>query len=418
MKRQVMVALVSVAALAVLILAVPLGLQAYRLDVAETELLLERDAALVARAVPVTFDSSPTPVVLPLLSRDRTVTLYDDDGVRIQGPGPATGDALVDQALVGSTVRGFVGPDFVVALPLTSDTEIVGAVRVAVPADILQRDTAATVALIVAAALIALGVASLVAWRLAVALTEPVTNLADTADRLGAGDFTARVGTTRFPEINRAGESLNDAAQRIATLVERERHFTADVSHQLGTALTRLRILLDDDRPDQKTVVDGEISRMTATLEHLMTLARGDAASRVVVDVTTLAADARARWDPAATNAGRRLDVRGAPAMTLAASAAVDQILDVLIDNALQHGQGHVRVAVRAIGGAVAVDVSNEGPAIDDDADLFVGHSSKAGGHGIGLALARRLAEAEGGRLTLSRRQPGATFTLLLPPAG
>jgi signal transduction histidine kinase len=89
----------------------------------------------------------------------------------------------------------------------------------------------------------------------------------------------------------------------------------------------------------------------------------------------------------------------------------------VLIDNATVHGAGPVTVAVRAASGAVAVDVSDEGPGVSEPQGvLFSERAVRRDGHGVGLALARRLAEAEGGRLHLTRPSP-PVFTLLLPAA-
>jgi signal transduction histidine kinase len=123
---------------------------------------------------------------------------------------------------------------------------------------------------------------------------------------------------------------------------------------------------------------------------------------------------------------GRRLRVDVSPAVpvTTAAAAAVRQVLAVLLDNAVRHGAGTVTVTVRDAGGALALDVADEGPGIDVDAPRPPRPPAGSGpgpgaGHGIGLALARELAEAEGGRLRLSRPSP-PVFSLLLParPAG
>jgi signal transduction histidine kinase len=87
----------------------------------------------------------------------------------------------------------------------------------------------------------------------------------------------------------------------------------------------------------------------------------------------------------------------------------------VLLANAQGHGAGTVSVVVRDADTAIAVDVADQGPGIAEPEELFRRRTSRAADHGIGLALARALAEAEGGRLLLSRPGPGPVFTLLLP---
>ena len=99
-----------------------------------------------------------------------------------------------------------------------------------------------------------------------------------------------------------------------------------------------------------------------------------------------------------------------------ASAPAINQVLDVLIGNALQHGRGTVTVRARHAPRSIAIEVSDEGPGPPTDADdVFRRRPASATGRGIGLALARSLTEAEGGRLTLSRAGPGPRFTLLLP---
>jgi signal transduction histidine kinase len=105
-----------------------------------------------------------------------------------------------------------------------------------------------------------------------------------------------------------------------------------------------------------------------------------------------------------------RLDLQPDAPATGAAVAAVRQVLAVLLDNAARHGAGTVTLTVRDADGALAFDVADDGPGMDD----VVPPRGRTGGHGIGLAPARRLAEAEGGRLWLSRPAP-PVFTLLLP---
>jgi signal transduction histidine kinase len=100
-----------------------------------------------------------------------------------------------------------------------------------------------------------------------------------------------------------------------------------------------------------------------------------------------------------------------------ASAGAVRQVVDVLVDNAVVHGAGTVALVVRDAGATVAIDVRDEGDGPPDPAAVFPSRQDGASGHGIGLALARALAEAEGGRLVLSRARP-PVFSLLLPAAG
>ena len=133
------------------------------------------------------------------------------------------------------------------------------------------------------------------------------------------------------------------------------------------------------------------------------------------IDVRPLLDQIRQRWNGPLAAAGRPLQIDAPSPLRRAriSAPAAGQILDVLLDNAHRHGQGPVTVTVRDSSDIVAIDVVNAGPAITGDPRaLFVRRSPDAAGHGIGLALARSLAESEGGRLVLTRPDP-PTFTLL-----
>lgn len=115
---------------------------------------------------------------------------------------------------------------------------------------------------------------------------------------------------------------------------------------------------------------------------------------------------------------GRALDVRaedGLPAGR-GSVAAARQVVGALLDNAVTHGTATVTLALRDAGGTLAVDVADEGSGPGDPELMFRRRADGAPRHGIGLSLARSLAEAEGGRLVLSRPRP-PVFTLLLPAA-
>ena len=266
--------------------------------------------------------------------------------------------------------------------------------------------------------IVAIGASWLMARRFTTRLVRPLEELATAAGQLGAGDFTVRGPRTGIAEIDRVGEALDATAARIAETLERERAFSAEASHQLRTPLTGLRLqleaALETPDADPRAAIRAGIAsadRLERTIEDLLALGRERRAPRAELDSTP----SWRRSGRPARRCFRRTGARcGSPAQdpppARVAAAAVRQVLGVLLDNAATHGRGTVTLVARDAGGALAIDVADEGPDLGET-DPF---ATAAAGHGIGLRLARSLAEAEGGRLRLSRPDP-PTFTLLLP---
>ncbi|MEU6036723.1 HAMP domain-containing sensor histidine kinase [Actinomadura sp. NPDC047616] len=204
------------------------------------------------------------------------------------------------------------------------------------------------------------------------------------------------------------------AARRLDHAFARERRYGEHVAHQLRTPLTSMLIGLEAalERPgaDLGAVIRTAVRRghrLADTVDDMLLLARGRQV-RELLDVRHLLDGVRDVWLPQAERAGRRLTVH-VPARfprVRAARAALVQILNVLVDNALAHGRGDITLTARHRGTVVAIDVADRGVA---------GHRRAApAGHGIGLALARALAEAEGGRL-LARTDGPTAYTVEIP---
>jgi signal transduction histidine kinase len=257
---------------------------------------------------------------------------------------------------------------------------------------------------------------------MAARLAHPLEQLSLTARRLGDGDFTVRAHPAGVPEIDSVGSALDTTAQRIGAMLDRERSFSANASHQLRTPLTGLRLQLDAalDSPstDARAAIHSGIAaadRLERTINDLLTLARDTGSTTETADLDKLLAEVHQGWHGLLTAQQRQLQISTDDAPPPRASpAAIRQILAVLLDNAVTHGQGTVTVTARDAGDALAIDVSDEGPGIDSQTDIFARRRTTATGRGIGLALARSLAEAEGGRLWLAKPAP-PTFILLLP---
>lgn len=225
-------------------------------------------------------------------------------------------------------------------------------------------------------------------------------------------------------ELDDAADALNATAERLGQMVTRERAFSTDASHQLRTPLTAARVRLEStlaspskDRDEAMRDALGDIDRLEETVESLLALARDTEPNDVAIDLAAVLADVEERWHGILAAAGRplRMDPDVSAGDARGSASAVRQILDVLVDNALHHGAGTVTITTRDLPGAVAVDVRDEGPGADRPQEqLFERRSPDATGRGIGLALARSLAEADGGRLVVAASELGSTFTLLL----
>lgn len=415
--RIVRLALVAAAA-ALVLFGLPLGAAAYAFSVAEERASLQRLADFAALSVQEDLTHDRSPDRLPEGPDGEKVALYDDQGSLLQGEGPTRGDGPVQRALD----RGLPArppDDLVVAAPVSDTHQVVGVVRVAAPAGAVTR-TLVPVSLATAALA---GLVLLAVWflarRLALRLSRPMQQIAIDADRLGDGDFGIRPRPTEIGEVDLIGSALGRTAQRLDDLLARERAFSAEASHQLRTPLAGLRLRLEStlDRPDRltrATIEDGlaSIDRLERTVDELLLLAREQRAAAVPADLDRLMTEARDEWSDRLAHAGRgftayRPEDLSDPA---ASAAAVRQIVAVLLDNAAQHGAGSVALTARDAGpDVIAVDVADEGPGVPDGV-----LDDRDGSRGIGLSLARRLAESDGGRLTVSDHRP-ATVTVLLP---
>jgi signal transduction histidine kinase len=416
---------VLAAVLAIALFGVPLagGVLKYAKSNERTKLLLGADAAAAAVSADVLRGKMPTDLRDP---NDGThLAVYVDRGLRILGTGPEGGDPAVYAALHGEISNKDLNGELVVAVPVTHDTDVIGAVRAASPVMAVYRQVVLVWLGMLGLGGLAIGMVWLVARRQARRLARPLEELSEAARRLGQGDFSVRTIPAAIPEIDSVGSALNSTAGRLDAMLARERSFSADASHQLRTPLTGLRLRLEAalEHPGQdlrQAITDGiaAADRLEQTIEELLALARDTRSSNATpLDLPVLLDEIEAGWHDRLAAQDRALHVAVDPLapVSLASTAAVRQVLTVLLDNAATHGSGTVSVAVRNAADALAIDVSDEGTGITaPEPELFTRRSRLADGHGIGLALARSLAEAEGGRLRLTRPAP-PTFTLLVP---
>jgi signal transduction histidine kinase len=371
-----------------------------------------------------------TDVVDGLLSRRHSprvsLGVYGSDGRLLAGQGPAVPEDLVLRSAVNLVEAEQVDRSgIVVAVPVPADdSKETVVVRAAEDSHEYLEHTYVSWAAMAGIAAVVLVVVAAVGRSRARRIARPLQSLAQAADLLGRGDFSVRAVRAGVAEVDAASRSLERTARRLGGLVERERAFSSDASHQLRTPLTAVRLGLEaalitpgaDLRQASADALVG-LDRLEQTVLDLLTLARDTGGTRDRADVVAVVEDVAGAWRPRAAARGRTLDVvaRERPVQAAVSEPALRTVLDVLLDNALVHGDGAVRVTVRPAEGAVVVEVCDEGPGVAGDARrIFVRRSADAKGTGIGLSLARSLVEADGGRLELVRAAP-ATFAVLLP---
>jgi len=422
-RRRIVGLTVLAAVLSTCLFGVPLAAAAARYFISDERGELERSADTTALAISGDLTRAQRPSALPKPENGTEVTVYDAAGVRVAGPGPQSVD-LVRRTLRGSVASGDLGSRMAVAVPVSDGDTITGAVLVTADHSQVYRRIGESWLAMLGLAVAAVAASWLLARRQAQRLTQPLERLCVAAERLGGGDFSVRTSPTGVTEIDSVNTSLDRTAERLGSLVERERSFSADASHQLRTPLTGLQLGLESalatPDADLRAAMHDALEaagRLESTVTDLLALARDSPSGSPPLDLDRFLDGIRTRWHGPLAAAGRplRVEVRHPLPGTRMSSAAAEQIVDVLIENALRHGRGAVTVRVRDAERALAVDVSDEGsPITGDPQELFRRGSTVAGGSGIGLALARRLAESERGRLVLSSASP-PRFTLLAP---
>lgn len=407
MRRRLLGSTALIALAAVVVLGVPLGIVEANRQRSEARARLEREADAVAAAIDDRIEARRPldPHALARLVRPgHQVLITLPSGRRVT---------------VGSPVRGTL---FAEASGASEHAHVVGRA----PASEISegvRHTWLLVGLLGAGAVAAAtALGALQARRLA----RPLERLAATSEQLGTGDFSARAGRFAIPEMDAVAAALDATAVRIAHLLGREREFSANVSHQLRTPLTALRLRLEElaqleDPALLAAETEGALQqadRLERTISDLLSAARSGRAGEVrALRLDELAARHLATWRPVYERDRRELvlDAPG-PVMGMASPGAVGQALDVLLDNALRHGAGPVRVTVDEQDGGPRIAVADAGPGVPEGAEreIFERGSSLGGGTGVGLHLARTLVEVDGGQLVLAEPRP-ARFEIRLP---
>jgi signal transduction histidine kinase len=324
----------------------------------------------------------------------------------------------------------------VVASPVVQDGDVVAVVLTSSPTGGMRARTLHTWMLVGVGEVAAMLVAVLAAVRLTEWVLRPVRVLDRVTHDIATGRLTSRVAASGGPpELRRLAGSFNEMASNVETVLERQRAFVADASHQLRNPLSALLLRIDalgfglpEGHEAELDGVRAEGRRLARVLEDLLALAVAEHA-RPDPRATDVAALARGRVEAWRVLAGRgriSLEYEGPPAATgWADPVALSSALDAVVDNALKFTPEGGRVGVRVTPGGrtLAVTVADEGPGLTEDELQRVGdrfwrsnRHQNVHGSGLGLSIARTLLSAGGGAISFSANTPrGLTVTLTVP---
>ncbi|MFR9794516.1 sensor histidine kinase [Streptomyces sp. MS06] len=280
-----------------------------------------------------------------------------------------------------------------------------------------------------------LAAGALLAVTLARWVGRPLRAVDAAARQLGEGDLEARAAGGRGPdEVRRLAATFNTMAARLESLIHGHRVVVADVSHQLRTPLTALRLRLDvlaadadDDTASELASAQEEIARLSRLVDGLLAVARAENAvpRPVPVRVDEVVEDRLAAWRPVATERHIALTSRCRPGLTAGLGAGdLEQVLDNLLANALDAlGEGaRVHLEGLARRDRAVLTVADDGPGMSAPAREAAFHrfgNPEASGTGLGLAIVHRLITANGGTARLEETPGGGlTVVLDLPAAG
>lgn len=481
-----MAALMGIALLVLLVQDIPLSGYLRQVETDRLVTSLERDAFVLAGRSEETLETTAPPdaaaaeaAATEAAALTAAARSYRDSGgarvVIVNSNGIAIVTSDDDQSSVGDSylsrpeIAGALGGQITsghrysdtlqiellyVTVPVVNGQKVIGAVRLTFPEQVVADTVARQISVLGLVALTTVVLAGIVGFIFSATVTRRLKLLQHATERLADGDLDARADESAgAPEIRSLSVSFNRMATRLETLIEEQRRFAADASHQLRTPLTALRLRLEGARElleetpagDAAGVVGGaargsgsvstgaaierlaaaeaEVDRLGSIIEGLLMLSRSESRAAPVVefDVAQVARERVEHWQPLAQELGVGIRYEGPDhARVTAIATAPEQIIDNFVDNALSvttrtrtdEGTNDIVVRVAPAGAAWRVAVLDRGPGLSDEDcarafDRFWRADSDALGNGLGLAIVAQLARASRATVRLERRLEG-----------
>jgi two-component system heavy metal sensor histidine kinase CusS len=346
-----------------------------------------------------------------------------------------TADALAGQAHVFDELPS--GGVRLYAAPVTDGGRQVGTVVAAQSLAAYDRTTDLALIGSLALGLVLLAAVGVLTWITVGRALDPVREMTHSAAEWSEHDLAQRFGATPRPdELGELAQTFDALLDRVAASLRHEQRLSAELSHELRTPLARIVAEIEllqrrersaEDRSEGYALIARSAEQMSGILETLMAAARAEAQLGVGrSEVGEVLARLAGTWQPSLAARDVELEVQSpdAPATAGVDADVVERIVAPLLDNAGRYARSRVVLSARAVNGGVLLTVADDGPGVPAAArgTIFEPGAGERrpnghGGAGLGLPLARRLAKAIGGDVTLAPgvSARGAEFRVQLP---
>lgn len=438
MKNRLLVVMVGL--VVVVLIAHDVPLSAYLAQIERDRLIttIQRDAFTIGgRVTPLmglmgTVRTREISAVLNDYARrnDGTVVVVDDKGYLTASNDltKSVGDDYIGRpeiaaALLGTPTSGLrssttLGDELMyVAVPVLSGTDVLGVVRITYPKSVADARVNKYLRGIFLTAAISVATAVMVALLFARFVTRSLDGLRNTTEKFADGDLDAIAQESGPPETRKLASSFNAMARRLVRMIDQQRSFASDASHQLRTPLTALRLRLEQasdlvasDPREARNHLDeamSETERLSRLVEQLLQLARAEGMTLPLeaLQIAECVTERVEQWSSLAEERGVGLIVDiTTPECGLGSAMALGEILDNYLDNALEVSPvgSTVRVTAGVENDIIEIVVRDEGPGLSDEQRLRAfdrfwrggGHSNRRFGSGLGLAIVSQLADA------------------------
>lgn len=360
------------------------------------------------------------------------LAVYAPDGTRLAAAGPAPPAAIDSRRL--HRLKDHKG--------YTCDGSLCFAVR------LRQKDTTSAYLLIggvphsglmhlVTSLTTALVVLALISLPLTRYMVRPLERLTRTAQKLAAGDLSARSGLQRSDEVGQLAGTIDEMASQLEQRIHAERELLANISHEIRTPLSRIRVALElctDEQgslaqvKEQLTSIEQDVAELDRLVDDVMAVTRLDLSASAdreplrlrleTIDLGQVVEQSVKRFAQIHTGREIATSVPGDLPPIPADAALIRRVLDNLLANAARYADPRQPVELEVLPERelLALEVRDRGPGVDE-ADLprlfdpffraDPSRSRDSGGSGLGLALCRRIVEAHGGTIVARNRQRG-----------